>query len=65
MEMLFKISIIQTSMNATHLDYPLNIYTWPTFVMRMPTVPTQKDRTTAAVRRATTEADESAQVHKY
>ena len=60
MDILFKISIIQTSMNATHLDYPLNINTWPTFVMRMPTVRTPKDLTTAAARRATTEADESA-----
>ena len=47
-------------MNAIHLDYPLNINTWLTFVMKMLTVPTPKDHTTAAARRATTEADESA-----
>ena len=40
---------IQISTNATNQDYHRSISTWHTFVIRTPTAPTRKDRTTVAV----------------
>ena len=61
----FLIVVAQILMSAIHLDYRLIINTWPTSVIKMPTVQTRKDLTTVAAKRVIMEADESAQVLQY
>jgi len=47
---------------VTHLDYQLTTNIWLPSAMVMPTAPTPKDRTTAAVRKAMQEMEINAMV---